>query len=386
MKKMIILQPEMCVGGVERVLLTLLKNLDKEKFDITVMLLNKNVWDDQIPKEIKIKYMFNKNPREYNSLFKRIYKYSRMFVPGKIIQKIFLKDKYDIYISFHEPMIYFLRGAKGKKVSWIHADYTIIDDITEIKQLGKRMSFLSKTILKKRVEALKNCDKIICVAETARKGFLNKFDIDEEKVVVRYNPNDIERIKSLANNNQKIQEEIKYSKDVINFCAVGRLSHEKAFERLISITLKLKNEGYLFHFNIIGDGPEYQKLEKAINDNNLNDYIHLIGYDANPYKYMSKSDFVICSSKFEAYSTVVTESIILGIPVIATECSGMAEIFGHTNAGLITKNNTEDLYYAIKKVLNDKKLRALMKLEAIERSKYFDTKRMVCEIESLLLE
>src|SRR5690606_31133900 len=119
---------------------------------------------------------------------------------------------------------------------------------------------------------------------------------------------------------------------------------------------RLKEEKFEFKMLIIGDGPEYNNLLTKIKEYNLEQQIKLVGYDSNPYKYITRSDFVICSSKFEAYSTVITEALILATPVITTECSGMQELIGETNAGIITENSRNDLYLGLKKILNNQEL------------------------------
>ena len=95
-------------------------------------------------------------------------------------------------------------------------------------------------------------------------------------------------------------------------------------------------------------------------------------------------DFVVCSSIREGYSTAVTESIILQIPVLTTECSGMREILGDTKAGIIVENSTEGLVDGLRKVLTDASLRHECKLAAIERSKFFSKERTLDQFEKFI--
>lgn len=380
MKKVLIMQPQMRVGGVEKVLLTILKYINKDKFDITLLLLNKcEVWDDLIPKEVKVRYIFNKHPSEFGPINNRIYKYGRMIVPKWFIRKFIIKEKYDVCISFHEPMIYFLRGSMGKKIAWIHADYSTVKTLPEIKQLKKQNGILGKYIWNRRLKVYDICDEIICVAKSAKEGFIEKFNYNEDKVRYKYNPNDVKEI--VAKSNENIDYELS---DFINFCSVGRLSYEKSLQRIINASKKLKSEGFKFKYFIIGDGEERYKLEQLVNQYNLQDYIVFVGYENNPYKYISKCDFLASSSLYEALSTVATESIILGVPVVTTDCSGMKEIFGDTKAGLIVKNDDESMYYGIKQVMSDKVLLNNMKEAAKLRSTNFDINKLMRDIEELI--
>ena len=74
------------------------------------------------------------------------------------------------------------------------------------------------------------------------------------------------------------------------------------------------------------------------------------GFQSNPYSYMKRSDLYVCSSYVEGFSTVVSEAVILGIPVVTTESSGMREILGDSEYGLITENSDESLYQGMKKM------------------------------------
>lgn len=381
MKKILIMHPEMCVGGAEKVLLTILQHIDKKKFEVTLLLLNKcDKWDNLIPKDINVRYLFKKNPREFGPIMNRLYKYGRMIIPGILIKKFIIKDNYDTCIAFHEPMIYFLKGAHGKKIAWIHADYGTVKTLPEINQLRNKNGFLATFIWKQRLKIYDICDNIVCVADSARKGFIEKFNYNYDKVIYKYNPNDVNKILL------KSKEDTIYQlTSDINFCSVGRLSYEKALYRIIDAVYRLKSEGYVFKYFIIGDGSERPSLEKQVKEKKLEDFIVFVGYENNPYKYIAKCDLLISSSLYEAFSTVATEAIILGTPVLTTDCSGMKELFNNTNAGLIVDNNDTGIYFGMKKILNDCNLLKDMKKDAKIRSRYFQIDKLMSEIEDIIV-
>jgi glycosyltransferase involved in cell wall biosynthesis len=82
-----------------------------------------------------------------------------------------------------------------------------------------------------------------------------------------------------------------------------------------------------------------------------------MGFQGNPYPFMKASDLLVSSSLYEGFSTFITEGLILGKPIVTTDCSGMEELLGDSKYGLITGNNEEDLYEGIKSMLEDEKLR-----------------------------
>ena len=160
-------------------------------------------------------------------------------------------------------------------------------------------------------------------------------------------------------------EKINVKKKGITLVSVGRLAKVKGYDRLIKIINRLIKDKIQCFLWIIGNGIEEEKLKKYINENNLNNYIFLTGYEDNPYKYIKNADIYVCSSYSEAYSTSVTEAVVLGKPIITTLCSGMDEILENGKSGLIVSNDEEALYNGLKRMILDDKFRN----ELIELSK-----------------
>ena len=97
------------------------------------------------------------------------------------------------------------------------------------------------------------------------------------------------------------------------------------------------------------------------------------------------SDLFLCSSRSEGFSTVVTEALILGKPVVATNCSGMTELLGDSEYGLVTENNEDALYLGIKTLISDNTLLNHYQKKSQERSRDFDIKKTMHEVEKLWL-
>ncbi|WP_417507934.1 glycosyltransferase [Marinomonas gallaica] len=380
-RKIVIFQPEMCIGGVERVLINLLEELNYNKYDITIILRNKSVWDEDIPEQVQVKYLFKNNPRKAGPIISRVYKYGMIFVPRGFVRHVLKLDKYDIGVSFHEPMMYFLKGIKNKKISWIHTDYSVVKNYPEVRELKNKNGILSSLINKERNKLFGECDRIVCVAKSAIKGLANKANLNESMITYKYNLNDEVRIRRLAN--EKIEE---ISQEYFNICSVGRFVEQKAFDRFIHLAERLKNKSLKFKVYLIGDGPLKISLEEKIKKKRLQDYFVLTGYSENPYKYVAKCDLFVCSSLYEAFCTATTESIILGTPLVTTDCSGMRELVGDTNAGLIVENNEKDLAKKVEEVMLNPNLYNKMKEDAVSRSVSFERGTLIKSIEDMFDE
>src|SRR5690606_8339000 len=173
-----------------------------------------------------------------------------------------------------------------------------------------------------------------------------------EKLHVIYNTFNVKKI--IESSLESVETGI-FEDNVLNIISVGKLNKVKGYDRLISVMGKLKNDGINFNLIIVGEGEERENLEKIIQDNDLENKVKLIGFYVNPYKFIDKSDLFVSSSLSEGFSSVVAESIILGIPVLTTETAGMKEILGENNEyGIVVNNDENSLYEGLKKLLLDK--------------------------------
>jgi glycosyltransferase involved in cell wall biosynthesis len=225
-------------------------------------------------------------------------------------------------------------------------------------------------------------DVIVAVGQTVKEGYLSKIPTNKA-IKILYNTNETERILELAKENvdnfENMGEEVK-------ICSVGKLIPVKSFDRLIRVHKRLLDAGYDHNVYLIGKGSEKENLQKLVATLKLQDSVHLIGFRENPYAYVSKSDLYVCSSIREGFSTAVTEALVLGVPVVTTECSGMKELLGENNEyGIVTENSEDGLYEGLKAMLSNPELRASYKEKAKERGKRFGREQTVQAVEEMLL-
>ena len=149
----------------------------------------------------------------------------------------------------------------------------------------------------------------------------------------------------------------------------------KGYDRLVNATKRLIEEGFPLHVYIVGKGEERASLERQISHLNLTNNWTFVGFNTNPYKYVREADLYVCSSYSEGFSTAVTESLIVGTPVVSTNCSGAYELLGYNNEyGIVTENSEDGIYSGIKQMLEGDKL-SFYKQKAIERGKEFNAEK-----------
>lgn len=201
-----------------------------------------------------------------------------------------------------------------------------------------------------------------------------------DKTKILYNPYDDKEIKELS----KIEIDVDKFEKRFRFITVGRFVKQKGFDRLLEAHKILINQGYNYELWFLGDGIERNKYEKFINDNNLQNYTKIYGFKKNPYKYISKCDAFICSSRAEGYSTVVVESTIIGVPVISTNCSGANEILENGKSGLVVQNSLDGIIQGMKLFLDYKDRYEEFKKYAEKRGVDFKLDKSIQKFEEIL--
>ena len=366
MKKVLFLIPTLAHGGAEKVLVNLANNLDKKKYDVTVHVM----FDGGANKE------FLKSHIHYKYMFKKIFRGSAILfsmIKPELLYKHLVKEQYDIVVSYLEGATARIAcGCKSKKVSWIH-----------IEMLDEKAFTLG---FKSKQEALKyynSFDRNVCVSNTVKEKFCD-FGVNQDKTIVLYNTNEDQEIKDKS---EESVDDVVFNKNVINMVSVGKLVPSKGYDRLLRIHNKLIKEGFAIHTYILGIGEYEEEFRKFIKENDLEDSFTLLGYKKNPYKYVKNCDLYVCSSRREGFSTAVTESLIVGTPVISTECSGAVELLGeHDEYGVVVGTNEEALYEGIKDLLSNKEKIQYYHEKAMERALFFKKETRVREVEEMFEE
>jgi len=140
--------------------------------------------------------------------------------------------------------------------------------------------------------------------------------------------------------------------------AVGKYENEiKQFDKLISSYAKSDLKEKQIHLVILGNGDE-SKLQKTISDHKIQNFVHLLGYQNNPFKYLSKAKFLVLSSKNEGFPNVILEALACEIPVVSFDCDfGPRDMITTFENGILVENqNWEKLTEALNLLISDEDL------------------------------
>lgn len=364
MIKVLFMIHDLSVGGAEKVLVNLVNNMDRNKFDVTIMSLF----------DVGVNKQFLKSDVKYISCFKHAIPgnshYLKLLTPRQLY-KWLVKDNYDIVVSYLEgPTARIAGGAPDdvKVVSWIHCTMTNKKELS----IGFRNS-------DEACACFKRSDKMVFVSDGVKQAFQAICATNNNSIL--YNTNDTDEISTKSIESLPLN----FDTQIFSICSVGKLTSGKGIERLLHIVRKLKTNGYKLKLNLLGNGDEENKLKQLTIKLNIADSVTFWGYQTNPYKFVANCDLYVCASYAEGFSTAATEALIVGTPVCTVDVSGMKEMLGHNNEyGIVVENDDEQLYNAIKALIDDPLLLNHYKTMAKERGKSFSTENTVRAVEDML--
>ena len=350
-KKILFVNDEMTMGGVARILNTFLNKIDRERYDVDVLILHKRgellseipgginvIGGTSFFKTVDIPLKNCKLNNIFSKLRLVIYMKSGL-IKNKIAkerQKI-LDKHYDIEFSAKEGFctIFNAYGDSDKKINWVQVDY--------------KESNYSVNHMKLVKDALKHIDMNIACSEKVMNSYKELFGI--ERICVVNNLMDDQRIYNLSLEPKTINP----VENKINIICVARFHHQKGLDRLIRAYAKVKE---YYKLVIIGDGELKTELYQLAKDVDVFDEIEWMGIRSNPYADIRASDLFILPSLYEGYPTITVESLISGTPVLALEVAGVKEQIIKPEYGWVIENNEEAL---INKLIDIKEKKALLK-------------------------
>jgi glycosyltransferase involved in cell wall biosynthesis len=329
-KKILFILPNLRAGGAERVLITIANNIDQNKFNSVILVLNNDGDLKELINDNITLYSLNKDRVLFSlfSLYKKIKKISPDVVLstmfhmnfGILLLKPFLK-KVKFFVREANMPSYILEQHHSKNIS-IKLAYKLLYPMADV---------------------------ILSPAKIIRDELSDIIKIPDNKFVVIHNPVDTEHIKKSLGE-VKVVEENKVQK----FVASGRLNYQKGFDRLIQM-LGENSLPYEWSLTILGDGGDFDYLNSLIKQYHLKNNISLVGYQKNPWKYYQSADVFLLPSRSEGLPNVVLESLFCGTRVIAmAEAGGIQEIADFSSGGVSVCESEQEFLLEIKKIPENK--------------------------------
>ena len=245
-------------GGAEKILSTIVSNLDSEKYDIDILEMEHfDKGYESVPKHVRILKSLQdyRQARWIRALLWRM----RIYFP-RLTRRLLVKDDYDVEVSFTimNPPLLFSKRKEVKKISWIHGS---IEEF--LKDSSKRESHRRQ---------LDVADTIVGISKKTSHSIKEVYPDYASKLRTVYNGYDFQSIL------EKSQERIDIEIAPQSICTIGRIEENKGSDRVVEVIRLLHQEGKNYHLYFIGAGDMEEELKKRVKEYEFEDYVHFLGY------------------------------------------------------------------------------------------------------------
>lgn len=328
-RKIMFVDQSLNAGGAERVLVTLIRNLDTAKFNIYLVLISSNgYFSDLIPEHVDVIKLNKKHTRNaLISFAKQLKKIKPDIIFTSLQRTAILSIIFRLFFKNHKLIV---RYPSSPSL-----------EIKEESLKGWRYHIIRALY--------RYADVVVAQTEEMAEELNQILKIPFKKIKVIYNPIDENLIKQSIKNTTN-----PYNPDKINILAIGRLCEAKAYDVLFKALSKVKFSHSDVHLHVIGEGNKSYKtkINQFIKTLKIEDAVTFHGKQKNPYQYILYSDMFVMSSRREGFPNALLESIYLKKPVIATDCIPIIKrIINKYNAGFIVETESyNQLANAIKRL------------------------------------
>lgn len=386
MKKVLFYNGSLRMGGIERVLVEVLQNIDRSKMSIDLIIedgiKSLNVFEKDIPKDIKIYYLkseeliqktdfYRKNKKNifYKIMYNIMMNYEG-YIKRKNLKKIFKEKNYDVVIDFDMGLSKYIDLIKAeKKIAWIHSSIeNWYVKKSRIKKLGKRLN---------------NYSKIVVICDEMKNETEKLYPFLKNRIIRIYNPFNFNRI--LKCSEEKVEKKYeKCFKQEFMISVMRLTANSKDFETLIEAWKKLEKENVNIPLYILGEGPDRRNIEKKIREAHQENRIFLLGNMKNPYPWIKKSKMLIHSSKFEGFGLTLMEALILSKKVISSNCPiGPREILENGEIGFLYEIGD---YKKLSELIIENLENNISNEKINQKIQKYSVKKIIKEYERIILE
>lgn len=351
MKKILIVNSNMHIGGVQKALVNLLWNI-RGHYDVTLLLFyDGGALLKEIPPEVQVvtanfayRYL-GMNRKDAQSVKDKLLRglfaaITRLFGRKYAIALMSIGQKklkgFDTAISYlhnsGDKMFYggcndfvLKHVAAQKKVTFLHGDYLLCGANTRdnAKQYAR-------------------FDAICACSRGCLDSFVKANPAMERKVSVVPNCHRFEDVRAKAE-----MKPMKLSEETVNVVTVARLGKEKGVERALRVLAQMGHEKEKLHYYIIGNGVQMSQVQQIIKEEKLDGTVTLCGMLENPYGYIKAADLLLIPSYSEAAPLVIAEAACLGTPILSTETSSAREMIEQTGYGWVCGNSETAMQEAL---------------------------------------
>lgn len=369
----------MDAGGSERQTLLLLRHLDRRLFQPVLFLTHhRGSLLPDVPDDVKVlacdwdeaaEDMRRGRTRRLNWPGRRLQQNTQFLID--CIRRERIDVVYDR--TFHMTM---LAGPAARRAGVPHVSTIVSLPERAFPLLERKFRWWKKRRL---VRAYRGATSVIAVSDAVAASAIAFYGLNAASITTVHNP--VDRARLLTEATQPTEWTPRQG---CNLACVGRMSEEKGQADLVEALAQLAEKNW--HLWLIGDGPRRHSLETSAEQSKLTEKIHFVGHTDHVAAIVARCQLLVLPSHFEGMPNVVLEAMVLGVPVIATDAGGTAELVGQGRlATLVPAANPIALRDAIAGFLRDPKPHLLRAQQAqLEVEREHSVERIIPRIEAIL--
>ena len=332
-KKLVFIWNNFLIGGTEQVLLEILKDLDRSKFEASIITILGSG-----PMELEFRKL------EFPIFFAGSKKYSSS-LPFKVIWILsvpFILLRLIVFLRKIKPNVV-ITSLYQADILGYWASFRLNTKLVSIQHDVIRINPIIAWI---KMRTFKNANKIIAISNEVKKFLIEYFKVSASKIEVIYNGIDFDKFFSF----QKLDKDWEPV-----FGIIARLDKIKGHIYILEALKRLKSEGVkLPTFIFVGDGSERKNLEHFTEENDLTN-VRFIGEALDIGQYLKQIDVFVFPSLSEGLGIAIIEALAAKKLIIASNVGGIRELIKNNKTGILVEpTNIDDLYKAIKWVLENK--------------------------------
>lgn len=346
-KKILFVRTTMGQGGADRVTSILLEHLDRNRYELLLLLMKKEGEHlTQIPEDVTV----------LDTSAPSLWSFLPHLIKSIRIQKPDVVFSIDGGVNISLAIAAFLNPGRAWKC--------ILSERNILFPPGKN-KFKRGLMVLAKAGFYRFADVHTAVSEGVRDDMKKRLLISHKGIQIVYNP--VVEEKMLQQANEVVEHPwFNANREVPVVVHAGRFVYQKDHVTLIQsfAVLREKISCRLF---LLGDGPLFNSIKILVSELGLSEDVYFAGFDINPFKYFSKCDAFVLSSLHEGMPGVLIQAMACGAPVVSTDCpSGPNEIIdrsGH-NGILVPMRDPEAMAKAVHSILIDKSLSDAMRANA----------------------